>query len=116
MKVSSGVIADLRKPPRALRSVAVAAFYPDISLSAAFGDVGSAVSSLVDTANKVWSLGGAAGESVFDTGSRRLACEFSRCVAGINSYTVPIGVLYAKKMMSKKRFIRDLSCRDSPTD
>ena len=38
------------------------------------------------------------------------------CVAGINRYTVPIGVLYAKKMMSKKRFIRDLSCCDSPTD
>jgi hypothetical protein len=31
----------------------------------------------------------------------------TNCVAGINRYTVPIGVLYAKKMMSKKRFIRD---------
>jgi hypothetical protein len=38
------------------------------------------------------------------------------CVARINRYTVPIGVLYAKKMMSKKSFIRDLSCCDSPTD
>jgi hypothetical protein len=32
------------------------------------------------------------------------------CVASINRYTVPIGVFYAKKMMSKKRFIRDLAC------
>lgn len=37
-------------------------------------------------------------------------------VARINRYAVPVGVLYAKKMMSKKHFIRDLSCRDSPTD
>src|SRR5580693_5559067 len=37
-------------------------------------------------------------------------------MASINRYTVPIGVLYAKKMMSKKSFIRDLSCCDSPTD
>ena len=38
------------------------------------------------------------------------------CVASVNRYAVPIGVLYAKKMMSKKRFIRDLSCYDSPSD
>jgi hypothetical protein len=38
------------------------------------------------------------------------------CVAGINRYTVSIGVLYAKQMMAEKRFIRDLSCLDSPTD
>jgi len=38
------------------------------------------------------------------------------CVAGVNRYTVPIGVLYAEKMMAKKRFIGDLSCCDSPTD
>jgi hypothetical protein len=38
------------------------------------------------------------------------------CVVGINRYAVPIGVLYAKKVMSKNSFIRDLSCRDSPTD
>jgi len=37
-------------------------------------------------------------------------------VAGINRYTVPVGVLYAKKMMPKKRFIRDLSRCDSPAD
>jgi len=37
-------------------------------------------------------------------------------VAGINRYTVPIGVLYAKQMMSKKGFIRDFSRCDSPTD
>jgi hypothetical protein len=38
------------------------------------------------------------------------------CVAGIDRYTVPIGVLYAKKIMAEKRFIRDLSCLDSATD
>ena len=30
-------------------------------------------------------------------------------MAGINRYTVPIGVLYAKKIMAKKRLIRDLT-------
>ena len=38
------------------------------------------------------------------------------CVASINRYTVPIGVPYAKKVMSKKRFTGDLFCCDSPTD
>ena len=38
----------------------------------------------------------------------------SNCVASINRYAFPIRVLYTKKMMPKKRFIRDLSRRDSP--
>ena len=37
-------------------------------------------------------------------------------MARINRYTVPIGVLHAKKMMSKKRFIRDLTCFNSSAD
>jgi hypothetical protein len=49
--------------------------------------------------------------------ARFLAIQHSlNRVASINRYTVPIGVPYAKKMMSKKRFIRDLFCCDSPTD
>jgi NodT family efflux transporter outer membrane factor (OMF) lipoprotein len=58
--------------------VAVTAFYPDISLSAAFGYVGNPLSSLINTANKVWSLGGAASETVFDAGSRRAAVAAAR--------------------------------------
>jgi hypothetical protein len=34
-------------------------------------------------------------------------------VASVNRYTVPVRVLYAKKMMPKKRFIRDLSYDDA---
>jgi hypothetical protein len=45
-----------------------------------------------------------------------LAPDVLNCVASINRYPVPIGVLYAKKIMSKNIFIRDLSCCDSPTD
>jgi|SRR5580704_915579 hypothetical protein len=37
-------------------------------------------------------------------------------MAGVNRYAVSIGILYAKKIMSKNSFIRDLSCCDSPTD
>jgi hypothetical protein len=55
----------------------------------------------------------------FRQGTYRGVFDYSdrlNCVASVNRYAVPIGVLYAKKMMSKKRFIRNFSCCDSPTD
>ncbi len=42
----------------ALIGVQVAAFYPDISLSALGGFIGSPLSQLFTVANRVWSLGG----------------------------------------------------------
>jgi NodT family efflux transporter outer membrane factor (OMF) lipoprotein len=54
----------------ALIGVAVAAFYPDVSLTALYGYVGNPIGSLIQTANKVWSLGGSAAETVFDGGIR----------------------------------------------
>ncbi len=52
----------------ALIGVAVAAYYPDISLSAVFGFAGDPLSSLFSVANRVWSLGGSAGEVLYQGG------------------------------------------------
>lgn len=60
--------------------VAVAAFYPDISLSALFGYVGSPLGSLIETANRVWSLGAAATENIFVGGARTAAVVAQRAV------------------------------------
>lgn len=50
--------------------VAIAAYYPDVTLSALFGYAGNPLGSLISTANRVWSLGAAASETVFEGGAR----------------------------------------------
>jgi NodT family efflux transporter outer membrane factor (OMF) lipoprotein len=50
--------------------VAVAAYYPSLSLSAAGGFSQSPLAGLLHAANHVWSLGAAASETVFDGGAR----------------------------------------------
>jgi len=62
----------------ALIGVQVAAFYPDISLSALGGFVGSPLSQLFTVGNTVWSLGGTATETVFSGGARSAAVEAAR--------------------------------------
>ena len=54
----------------ALIGVAVAAFYPDITLSAAFGFAGAPIQSLFTVADRVWSLGAAASEPLLEGGLR----------------------------------------------
>lgn len=54
----------------ALIGVAVAAYYPDISLSAAFGYSATQLGSLFEVPSRVWSLGAAASDTLFDAGSR----------------------------------------------
>jgi len=54
----------------ALIGVAVAAYYPTISLSALGGFVGNPVGQLFNAANRVWSLGAAASEPLFEGGLR----------------------------------------------
>jgi NodT family efflux transporter outer membrane factor (OMF) lipoprotein len=53
-----------------LIGAAVAAFYPDISLTALYGYSGNPIGSLIQTANKVWSIGGSAVQTIFDGGIR----------------------------------------------
>jgi len=50
--------------------VAVAAYYPNLSLSATGGFSQSPLAGLLHAANHVWSLGAAASETVFDAGLR----------------------------------------------
>jgi NodT family efflux transporter outer membrane factor (OMF) lipoprotein len=62
----------------ALIGVQVAAFYPDISLSALGGFIGSPLSQLFTVANRVWSLGGSASETLFSGGARTAAVAAAR--------------------------------------
>ena len=50
--------------------VAVAAYYPTVSLSALDGFTQSPLSGLLHIANRVWSLGASASETIFDGGER----------------------------------------------
>ena len=56
----------------ALIGVQIAAFYPDITLSALYGYSGNPLSSLIQAANRVWSLGAAATQTLFEGGSAQL--------------------------------------------
>ena len=57
----------------ALIGVAVAAYYPDISLSADYGFTGNPIGKLFRAANRIWSLGANATETLFDGGERSAA-------------------------------------------
>jgi NodT family efflux transporter outer membrane factor (OMF) lipoprotein len=50
--------------------IAIAAYYPQVSLAAVYGYVGNPLSKLFETANRVWSLGAAASETLIDGGGR----------------------------------------------
>jgi NodT family efflux transporter outer membrane factor (OMF) lipoprotein len=64
----------------ALIGVQVAAFYPNISLSTLGGFVGSPLSQLFTTANRVWSLGASASETLFEGGARTAAVAAARAI------------------------------------
>ncbi|MFT8675286.1 MAG: efflux transporter outer membrane subunit [Acetobacter sp.] len=52
---------------------AIAAFYPDVKLTASYSYSGDPVGSLVQVANRIWSLGASATETLFSGGSRTAA-------------------------------------------
>ena len=58
--------------------VAIAAYYPDITLSASYGFVGSALDNLIRAQNAVWSVGPTLAETVFDAGLRKAQVEAAR--------------------------------------
>ena len=62
----------------ALIGVAIAAFYPDITLNALGGFVGNPLGSLFTASNRIWSLGAAASQTVFDAGLRESTVRAAR--------------------------------------
>ena len=62
----------------ALIGVAIAAFYPTISLSAAASYAGNPLGSLIQVANRSWSLAASAAETLFEGGERSAAVRVAR--------------------------------------
>ena len=62
----------------ALVGVQIAAYYPDISLSALYGYSGNPLSSLIQAANRLWSLGATATETLFEGGLRNAEVRVAR--------------------------------------
>jgi NodT family efflux transporter outer membrane factor (OMF) lipoprotein len=58
--------------------VAVAAYYPALSLSALYGFSGNPIGALFTAGNRVWSLGAAATETLFEGGERSAAVQAAR--------------------------------------
>ncbi len=58
--------------------VAVAAFYPQVTLSGLLGLAGSSLGGVFSVANNVWSLGGSAAQTLFDGGARSAAVRQAR--------------------------------------
>lgn len=64
----------------ALIGAAIAAYYPDITLSASGGFASGALSSLFSVASTVWSLGASASETVYEGGLREAQVAAARAV------------------------------------
>jgi NodT family efflux transporter outer membrane factor (OMF) lipoprotein len=62
----------------ALIGVAVAAYYPDISLSAAFGYAGAPLHSLITASNQVWTLAANGSQLLIDGGARSAMVKAAR--------------------------------------
>jgi NodT family efflux transporter outer membrane factor (OMF) lipoprotein len=60
--------------------VAVAAFYPNITLSADYGEAAISLAKLVSASGRFWAFGGNLVETVFDAGARHAAVEEARAV------------------------------------
>ncbi|HZB93094.1 MAG TPA: efflux transporter outer membrane subunit [Stellaceae bacterium] len=58
--------------------IAIAAYYPDLTLSADYGFTGDRLAKLVEAANRLWSVGGSLSETVFDAGLRSAQVEAAR--------------------------------------
>jgi NodT family efflux transporter outer membrane factor (OMF) lipoprotein len=66
------------KAENALVGVAVAAYYPTVTLTGLVEFAGSSLSNVVSAADRIWSLGGAATQTLFDGGARSAAVAAAR--------------------------------------
>ncbi len=62
----------------ALIGEAIAAYYPTVTLSGVFGYSGDPIDTLIQKANRLWSLGAAASETLFNGGARTAAVQQAR--------------------------------------
>jgi NodT family efflux transporter outer membrane factor (OMF) lipoprotein len=62
----------------ALIGVEVAAYYPDISLSALYGFSGNPIGALFNASNRLWSLGASATETLFNGGATSASVRAAR--------------------------------------
>jgi outer membrane protein TolC len=76
------------KAQNAAVGIAVAAYYPTVSLSAAAGFSQSPLNGLLHAANHVWSIGASGTETVFDFGERRAEVRAAKAAyeASVASY------------------------------
>lgn len=58
--------------------VAIAAFYPQVTLSGLLGLAGNPVSQLFNVSNNLWSLGASASQTIFDGGARSATVRAAR--------------------------------------
>jgi NodT family efflux transporter outer membrane factor (OMF) lipoprotein len=58
--------------------VAIAAYFPDLTLTPSFGFTGSHLGHLIGSATNVWSLGASVADSIFDAGARSAQVEQAR--------------------------------------
>ena len=79
----------------ALVGVAIAAYYPDLTLSASGGFSSNMLSNLLQASNSIWSFGGQLSETVFDAGLRGAQVDQARAVYDQNVATYRQTVLSA---------------------
>jgi len=58
--------------------IAIAAYYPDVTLSASLGVASTLVSNLFNASNAVWAIGSSVSETVFDAGLRAAMVQEAR--------------------------------------
>jgi NodT family efflux transporter outer membrane factor (OMF) lipoprotein len=68
--------------------VAVAGYFPSLTLTGSYGFQGSAVAGLLSSPNAAWSLGGSAAETLLDFGTRKYQVQQARAAydASVASY------------------------------
>jgi NodT family efflux transporter outer membrane factor (OMF) lipoprotein len=105
--------------------VAVAAYYPAISLSALYGYTGNPIGSLISTANRVWSLGAAGTETLFEGGARTAQVQAARATydGGVASYRQTVLTAFQQvedqlstlRILAQQAVIQDRAVADAAT-
>lgn len=67
--------------------VAIAAFFPNITLSGSYGYSGSAIGNLISASNRLWSFGSTVAETIFDAGARSAQLDQARALYDENVAT-----------------------------